>query len=370
MQQAELYYVGLDVDDNKFHGFAISAKTGEAKEFTCQPTLGALKKALLKFGDPQHFKICYEATYLGFFLCRGLRKSGFQCDVIAPSLIPKLGGDKVKTDRLDAEKLARYFLSGMLTIVNVPDEEREADRNLLRSRKFIQEQLSALKKHINSITRAVGWDYKREENRKQIWRGSYLKWLHQKLATTELTYLKIDLEILLKQYENLIEIMKRFDFELQNLSQKPIYKQAVQALTCFRGIETLTALVLVTEIGDARRFKHPRQLTSYAGMDIVERSSGGKERRFGISRDGNKFIRTAVIEACQRSEKAVVGRELKKRREGVDQKYIDIADRCLNRLRQKSQRLLARDKTRNKVKVACAREMLGFIWETLRATAA
>jgi transposase len=371
MQVQYLYTLALDVDDKKFHGFAISTRTGEVIEFRCEPNVSALKKHLIKIsGQPNDFRICYEATYLGFSLCRQLRANGYHCDVIAPSLIPTVAGDKVKTDRLDAEKLARYYLAGMLTIVNVPAPELEADRNLLRSRKFVAVQRSALKHHINSITRIAGWDYKQERSRKQNWKGDYIKWLREKIKCTELHSLKFSLEILLKQYDDLCNTIIEFDAKIDLLGEKSEYKKTVKALSCFRGIDRLTALVLLTEIGDIRRFAHPRQLTSYAGIDVIEKSSGGKERKFGISKDGNRFIRTAVVEACQSSDKAsTMSRALKERRDGAELQHIEIADRCMHRLRGKSRKLLARGKMRNKVKVACAREMLGFIWETMRTTA-
>ena len=137
-----------------------------------------------------------------------------------------------------------------------------------------------------------------------------------------------------------------------------------------RGLDVLSALTLVTEVGDIRRFGHPRRLTSYAGMDLIEHSSGGKERKFSMSRMGNRHIRTAVIEACQYAFNApVVSQILQKRRQETPAPLVEIAVRCMQRLHKKARRLLYRDKPRNKIKAACAREMLGFIWESLNAVA-
>ena len=369
MNHSELFFLGLDVDDKKFHGFALSILSGESFDFCCEPNQKALEKQLAQRKiHPKNLKICYEATYLGFSLCRSLREAGFHCDVIAPSLIPQVKGDKVKTDRLDAEKLARYYASSLLTVVHVPDLEQEMERDILRSRKFIVDQMSATKKHINSLTRRLGWSYKSEEGAKKSWTNSYIYWLKAKVRSSDSSALKLNLEILLRQYESCAERVLEYDHQIDKLAQSDLYREKVRALSTYRGIDQQTALVLVTELGDIKRFAHPKQLASYAGLDMIERSSGGCEKKFGISKDGNRFIRTAVVESCQTASLPVkVSRSLTLRRLDVEARYIDIADRCMGRLNKKSRRLLARGKQRNKVKVACAREMLGFIWETLRA---
>lgn len=370
MNTKELFYLGLDVDDKKYHGFAIAVTTGEIIEFVSAPSAVALRKKLVALGlKAEQLKICYEAGYLGFSLCRQLRKFGFNCEVIAPSLIPSCKGNKVKTDRLDAEKLARYYLGQLLTIVHVPDENQEADRDLLRSRKFMVDSLSSIKKHINSMTRRLGWNYKQENGGQKNWTIAYVRWLKLKTAENKNLIVKDNLEILLRQYESCNERINEYNNAIEKMCEQPQYKNQVSALSSYRGIKTQTALVLITELGDIRRFKHPRELTSYAGLDIIERSSGGNERKFGISKDGNKFIRTAVVESCQTvSRPVLVSRHISKRRLDVEAKYIDIADRCMKRLNDKSRRMLAKGKAKNKVKVACAREMLGFIWESLTET--
>jgi transposase len=182
---------------------------------------------------------------------------------------------------------------------------------------------------------------------------------------------RLNFEILLRQLEKLTEGIAEYDKAIEELAETEKYKKKKDALNCFRGIGTLTAMTLITEIGDVRRFKHPRQLTSYCGMDISEYSSGGKEKKFGITKMGNWRIRTAVIESCQRLDRVkTLSKRLKAHRNGQDLKVIDIADRCTARLKKKSNHLLDLGKHRNKVKVACAREFLGFIWETLQYVAA
>lgn len=183
-------------------------------------------------------------------------------------------------------------------------------------------------------------------------------------------FLRTNFELLLHQYEKLNEVIAQYDREIEKLSETDKYKRKKDVLSCFRGVSTLTAMTFITEIGDVRRFKHPKQLTSYCGLDISEYSSGGKEKKFGITKMGNRQIRTAAIESCQRADRTfVISKRLKAHRKGQDIKFIEIADRCANRLKKKSSNLLNAGKERNKVKVACARELLGFVWEALQVAA-
>lgn len=148
------------------------------------------------------------------------------------------------------------------------------------------------------------------------------------------------------------------------------YRAKKDALCCLRGVSTLTAITLITEIGDVRRFAHPKMLTSYAGLDVSEYSSGGKEKKLGITKQGNRRIRTAAVESCQRAgQRCYISKRLKADRKGQPDKVVAIADKCMSRLRKKSLRLQYAGKHVNKVKVACAREFLCFTWEILREVA-
>ena len=165
--------------------------------------------------------------------------------------------------------------------------------------------------------------------------------------------------------------MAEYGQQIEVLANTPRYRQAVQSLTCYKGIKNIFALTMITEIGDVKRFPHPRQLVSWIGMDIREYSSGGKHNRFGITKHGNRYIRTAFVEANQRGYRtARIGKDLKARRKDTAAEFINIADRCLRRLSKKGNRLLLAGKHPNKVKVACAREMVGFVWESLNKVAA
>ena len=179
------------------------------------------------------------------------------------------------------------------------------------------------------------------------------------------------LSLLLRQLKNLDEVLADYGQEVEALAASPRYREPVKALTCYKGIKHLFALTMITEIGDVKRFSHPRQLVSWVGMDIREYASGGKSNRLGITRQGNRYLRTAFIEANQRGYRTTrLSKDIKARRANTNPEYIAIADRCLRRLSKKGNRLLLAGKHPNKVKVACAREMVGFVWESLNRAAA
>jgi len=363
-------HVGLDVDDNSFHIGAFCKETGEMFEMTSKPNLGNLMNKLEKLKNQDfEIKLCYEATYVGYSLCRDLNKNGYKTEIIAPSLIPELASNRVKTDRLDANKLGKYYALDLLTPIHVPSIDDEHERDLLRSRSFLVDQRKSLKRHLLSACRRNNLNYKDEKNAKIYWTQRHQHWLMEKINKME-GVLKINFEILHNQLEKLNEAIADYDSHIEELAETEKYKKKKDALTCFRGIKTLTAMTFITEIGDVKRFRHPKQLTSYCGLDITEYSSGGKEKKFRITKMGNKQIRTAAIESCQRVDRvSVVSKRLKAHRTGQSIKYIEVADRCTKRLKKKSNRLLDAGKPRNKVKVACAREFLGFVWEALHIAA-
>jgi transposase len=214
----------------------------------------------------------------------------------------------------------QFYANNLLTLVAIPELEQEQDRDLIRSRQKLLEQQT---------------------------------------------------ELLVRELKGINRILTGYGQQIEALAKTPRYEPLVQALTCYKGIKNLFALTMITEIGDVKRFPHPRQLVSWIGMDIREYSSGGKHNRFGITKHGNRCLRTAFIEANQRGYRtARISKDLKARRKNTDPELICIADRCLRRLNKKGNRLLVAGKHPNKVKVACAREMVGFVWESLNKVAA
>jgi transposase len=360
-------YIGIDVDDLYFHYAVFNRATGEITNGKTKPNVGHLIKQLERFNQKGvEIKCCYEATYCGYSLHNSLNKHGFETKLIAPSSIYRKTGKHIKTDRIDAEELATQFAKEMLRFVHVPCEEETQDRGLLRTRHFLVDQRKSLKQHILSLCRFNGLDYKLENKSKEYWTKTHINWLFGKVKSSR-DELKINLDLLLKQLENLSETIQDFEDKIEALSETKQYKIKVDALCCFKGIKTLTAMTLITELGDIKRFDHPMKLTSYCGMDLREYSSGGNVKRYGITKMGNVFIRTAAIESCQMSHLYQrTGAKLKLRRKDKDPEMITIAEKCQKRLYKRANHLLEVGKNRNKVKVAVAREFLGFIWSALQ----
>jgi len=372
MQQT-IIYVGLDVDDTQYHGSALDKNTGEVIHIKCRPTLNGLLGQLEKLR--QYFPgstltLCYEASYIGFTLQRDLTDKGYACVVVAPTSIPSPRSKQIKTDRIDASQLAQFYANGLLTLVSVPEREQEQDRDLIRSRQHLVQQRTELRTHVQALLRRNGLHYKEQTGNKTHWTKYHYCWLARTVEAATGS-LKANLELLLRQLKGLNALLVDYTQQIEALANTPRYQKPVQALTCYKGIKNLFALTMITEIGDIKRFPHPRQLVSWIGMDIREYSSGGKHNRFGITKQGNRYLRTAFIEANQRGYRtARITKDIKARRAHTAPELIDIADRCLRRLNKKGNRLLIGGKHPNKVKVACAREMVGFVWESLNKVAA
>jgi transposase len=368
-----IIHIGLDVDDTQYHGSAFNKDTGEVIDFKCRPTLKGLLQQLDRMA--RHFKghkikLCYEASYVGYCLQRDLMCNDIHCDIVSPSSIPSPRGKAIKTDRIDAGYLAQFYANDLLTIVQPPDEEQEQDRDLLRSRQKVMQQRNQLRKHLQAVLRRSGLHYKAQTQYKSHWTKHHYFWLARTIDGLSGS-LKVNLELLLRQLKALNEVLTEYGQQIDVLANLPRYQPAVQSLTCYKGIKNIFALTMITEIGDIKRFPHPRKLVSWIGMDIREYSSGGKHNRFGITKHGNRYIRTAFVEANQRGYRtAKIGQDLKSRRKHIAPELINIADRCLRRLNKKGNRLLLAGKHPNKVKVACAREMVGFVWESLNKVAA
>lgn len=376
---SKVLFVGVDVDDNAFRACGRTAEGVKQFEFSCRPNAGVLERRLRQWAGAQsEIRVCYEATYLGFTLQRELTRRGLSCEVIAPSLVPVLPGEKVKTNRLDAQKLSEYYCRNQLVVVHVPNEAEEAVRDLVRARRFLTEQLKRQKQYLLSLCRRVGLDYRAssaeqeasaKSPRGNYWTQAHLRWLNTQIGQVASAALKFNLEGQLRQLDQIQTEIESYERQIGKFAEQPRYKRAVQALVCMRGINVITAMTLIVELGPIERFSHPRQIASYAGMDLCEYSS--KEiRRWGITAMGNRYLRTAAVESVQgASRPPKVSKPLKARRKDAEPPFIDVADRCMRRLHKKSTRLLFAGKHVNKVKVACARELLCFVWEALKSAA-
>jgi transposase len=369
MKQTELY-IGIDVDDKHFTCAVYNKEKEESSILRCRPTIVGLFKILnIYMRRGIKLKVCYEATYIGYSLYRELSRAGIECMVVAPSLIPVQPGKRVKTDRKDAIKLARCYAEGLLTSVHVPDEEDEAVRSLIRSRSFMIGQLKGLKMHLLSLCRLHNINYRQETRYKNYWTKTHIGWIWNRIKDLR-EELRLNFEILLSNYERMRMVIDEYNSKISEISKKGRYEKKVKILNTFRGLDTLSSMTLLVEIGDVRRFDHPKKLCSYSGLDVIEYSSGGKEKKYGITKMGNKRIRTTLVEASQFSYRSYrISKRLSKAREGVELKYINISDKCMKRLIKKHKIMIENNKNSNKIKVACAREMLCFIWEALMLAA-
>jgi len=364
----DILFVGLEVDDQAYHLCGLNERTGEALESQCVAEISKLRRCLQRLAKHGTLKICYEATYVGFWLCRQIRCWEYDCEIIAPSATPRKAGERVKTDRVDARKLALYYSKGLLTKIHVPDEMEETERSLVRGRHFHAQELRRFKAHLVFLGRRHGL---RWGPGKSLWTGVHRKFLKEAFQTTSFPALRFHGQQLLRSIDFLEQQVAFYDQELAALAQTASYQPAFQALTCFRGLQTVTAMTLITEIGDIRRFSHPRPLMGFAGLGVREYSSGKKERRFGITKTGNPRLRWVLIEACQYAWKPPqISRRLQIDRTDVKPEVVAVADRAMDRLYRKSTRMLRRGKSRNLVKTACARELLGFVWESMNKAAA
>lgn len=358
-------FVGLDVHKETIAAAVARAGRGEAESLGIYSnTPEAVRKLLRKLGPRNELLVCYEAGPCGYALHRQLKREGIKCLVVAPSLVPKKPGDRVKTDRRDARNLARLLRSGDLTPVWVPSEEHEALRDLVRARGDVREDLQR-KRH------QLGKFLLRHEIRPPIgmraWTKRHREWLAG-LKPDQAAH-----RVVLAEYLHAIEVvessLERLEQEIAAMSETGELAATVSGLQTLRGVALVTAATLVAEIGDITRFQSPRQLMSYSGLVPSEHSSGGSQRRGSITKAGNSHIRHVVVEAAWHYRHTPrVGEVLRKRSKGQPEKLREISWRAQSRLNRKYRRMTARGKAKQVAVVAVARELLGFVWAVAKET--
>lgn len=305
--------------------------------------------------------LCYEAGSSGFELQRRLGEKGLDCRVVAPSLVPKKPGERVKTDRRDARKLAELLRAGMLTEVHPPTEDDEALRDLLRCRDDVRRALHQARQQVLKFLDRHGLRYVGS-----TWTDNHWAWLRR--ISLERGPARIALESWILAVEQAQERLAHLDAEITALSETEPYREPVGRLRCFRGIDTHTAMVLVAELHGFARFRSPRELMSYLGLTPSEESSGEREKRGGITKTGNRHVRRLLVEAAwQYHRRAAIGVVLSRRRAGQPGWVIAIADRAIQRLHRKYHRLIARGKSAPVAAVAIARELVGCLWAVLHS---
>ncbi len=304
-------------------------------------------------------RVCYEAGPCGYALQRQLRELGIECMVIAPSLVPVKPGERIKTNQRDARKLAQMLRAGALTEVHPPTPEEEAVRDLCRCREDAREDLQRARHRLGKLLLRRGLSFPA-----RAWTQAHRRWVrgvqfdHEADRTVVADYLAA--------IEHGEERLRALDQKLTEVSQQDPYREPVGWLRCFRGIDTLTALTLVAELHDFRRFQSPRELMAYLGLVPSEHSTGDKHRRGAITKAGNGHARRVLIEAAWHARhRPAVSTKLRQRRTGQPGWVIALADRAQARLHRRYWRFMQRGKPHNVAVTAVARELVGFLWATL-----
>ena len=364
MGNAITCHVGLDTSKDAIVGYATLGNEDEDVEFRVGNLRSEVRRMVrrLKRRTDGMVSFCYEAGAFGYELQRWIRAEGAECVVVAPSLIPRRPGDRVKTDRRDAKKLCELHRAGLLTEVHPPTPKEEAARDLIRGREDLLGDLRRSRQRIKSmlLRRGVSMPGSRSS-----WTLAYRRWLRDLVWDHEADRLVFGDYLL--AFEQAEARMKHLEARIKEISEQDPWRQRVGWLRCLRGVDTLTAMTLLTELHGSQRFCTPRELMSYLGLVPSESSSGNKVQRGGISHAGNRHGRRVLIEAAHHyAKRPAVRGALQKRREGQPEWVVVIADKAQLRLHRRFWRLLANGKARNKVVTAVARELAGFIWAILQ----
>lgn len=353
-------HVGMDVHKRSIV-LAMRDPSGTVSERTIPHEPKAVARWLRKTKREARgpIRCAYEAGPCGYGLQRQLRAEGIECQVIAPSLIPRKPGERIKTDRRDARKLAELFEGGLLTEVHSPTPDAEAVRDLCRAREDAKEDQTRARHRLGKflLRRGLHWGRKNWTQAHQQWlRGLRLE--HPADQATFDTYCTA--------LDQVQERLRGIELDLDTWAHQEPYVTPVGWLRCFHGIDTTTAMTLVTELHDFRRFRKPRELMAYLGLVPSEHSSGDRTMRGGITKAGNGHARRVLIEsAWHYRHPPRLSATLRKRREGQPARVTAIADRAHQRLSRRYRRMAARGKPHNKIVVAIARELVGFMWATL-----
>jgi transposase len=363
-----LLFIGLDVHkDSIAIAIAEEGRNGEVRSFgSVSGDLLALERVLARICkahemEKSQLRGVYEAGPCGFVIARRLEQLGIACIVIAPSMIPEKSGDRVKTDKRDAIKLARLHRAGELQAINIPDAADEAIRDLCRARTDAVNDQRSLRSQFKGFLLRHGYKY----SGKTSWNDAHLRYLRE-LRLPNLAHRALLEESLLavnQANERVVRLTELIEAHYLKWERRGW----CDALMAFKGMQMLTAVTLVAEIGDITRFSHPRQLMAYLGLTPSQYSSGEKVRMGGITKCGNHHARWFLIECAQHyALNPKVSKELTSRQEGLSARIKEISWNAQTRLNQRYRALLAHGKCRQKAITAVARELLGFVWALLR----
>lgn len=360
MNKSNILFIGMDVHKESIVISLADDNRSEIRRFgKIGGCLSDFKKTLRKLNSRgKDLFFCYEAGPCGYDLYRYIVSQGHQCIVVAPSLIPKKPGDKIKTDKRDADQLARLLRAGELTSVYVPNAQDEAIRDLSRAREDAVLVLKSARQRLKSFLLRLNIRYQGTAN----WSETHLRWLADEV------HLPFPAQkIVFQEYLNAVTESKH---RLARLEQEILFhtKQwrlypVVQALMALRGVKIVVAVTIVAEIGDLTRFDNPKQLMSFLGLTPSEYSSGERQKRGAITKTGNQHARRVLIEGGWAYRfPAKVSREIQKRQEHLPLPVRDIAWKAQVRLSKRFKVMANRGKPNNVIVVAIARELAAFMW--------
>jgi transposase len=344
--------VGLDV-----HARSIRLAAVRADELLEERTLPYDEETVVRLlRQWPGARCCYEAGPTGFGLYRHLVERGIECVVVAPGLVPLRPGERVKTDPRDARKLARLHAGGLLTPIHVPSPELEAARDLVRAREDARldrmrdrQRLSKFCLRHGRLLPTTGWTVTRRQ------------WLSEQrfdFAAEQITF-----DTYLHAVDLVDARIGQLERAIREAAEQEPWRELVGRLRCLRGIDTLSALGIVAEIGEFGRFRTAEEFMAFVGLVPSEHSSGERRRQGAITKAGNAHVRRLLVESAWHARRRPkVGYELARRQRGQDATVLERAWRCQQRLYQRWQRMGGRGKPQQKIVVACARELAGFVW--------
>jgi len=353
-----VHYIGLDVHKETIAVSIAPQNSTEVRRYgIIGGTLDAVDKLVKKLAkEHTELRLVYEAGPCGFVLCRHLRNKGLHCEVIAPSLIPKKASDRVKTDRRDADQLARLYRAGELTAIHVPDQLDEAIRDLVRARTSAMTDQRQARNRLKGFLLRLGFRY----TGKSSWNDAHKRYL------SGLVMPQGPQQIAFQEYIHAIndatDRLERLAQAVQDALPGWKWEPVVRALMSLRGVQVLTAMTLVAEVGDFSRFDDPRSLMHFFGLTPSEHSSSDKRVQGGITRCGNAHCRRVLTEAAWHYRlKPKVSETIQKRQEGQSKQVRLIAWKAQERLHKRFHQLSAKKKS-VVAATAVARELVGFVW--------
>lgn len=360
-----IVYIGMDVHKNSFNLCSIYGETGEILGET---KISSDVKLVEKFIDNMKKKINkfdvevltgYEAGCLGYSLYRDLTKKGIACDILAPTTMQRSAKNKVvKNDKRDAKMIATNLANASYKPVYIPNDRDVEIKEYIRMMNDFKEESKKVKQHINAFVLRLGYKYEG----KSRWIPAHMKWLKE--MKLDAMYREI-LDEYLSELDSLATKIERFQLKLEELSQEDTYKAKIGELRTFKGIDTTAAMTLHVEVSDFNRFPNANAFSSFCGLTPAEDSSGDKNNRLSITKQGNSQIRKTLVECAQvlvKGTEGKKGKKLKSKQAGQDVKVIDYADKAVLRLQKKYHRMILRGVNRNIVITAIARELACFVW--------